>query len=190
MYKGEFYMYKCECGKEFNNPQSFNGHKSNCKLHYLAKYNNDDQLKTIYKTRIANSTKSRLANVESKKQLNLSKWISEQHTCENCGKIMTEKFGSGRFCSRACANSRVRTAEVKEKIKQSVNKTISAKLEATQNKDVEKNKKICLCCCKIISAKNKTGLCRKCLYQTDIGKQKQTKVPGGYRRGSGRGKHG
>ena len=26
--------YKCECGKEFNKPNSFNAHKSNCKIHY------------------------------------------------------------------------------------------------------------------------------------------------------------
>lgn len=25
--------YVCECGKEFINPQSFNGHKSHCSVH-------------------------------------------------------------------------------------------------------------------------------------------------------------
>lgn len=25
--------YKCECGKEFDNPQKFNGHKSHCQMH-------------------------------------------------------------------------------------------------------------------------------------------------------------
>ena len=25
--------YICECGKEFDNPQSFNGHKSHCVFH-------------------------------------------------------------------------------------------------------------------------------------------------------------
>jgi len=25
--------YKCECGKEFDNSQAFNGHKSHCKIH-------------------------------------------------------------------------------------------------------------------------------------------------------------
>lgn len=29
-------MYKCECGKEFDNPQSFNGHKSHCKIHAIS----------------------------------------------------------------------------------------------------------------------------------------------------------
>lgn len=26
-------IYKCLCGKEFNNSQSFNGHKAHCKIH-------------------------------------------------------------------------------------------------------------------------------------------------------------
>jgi hypothetical protein len=44
------------------------------------------------------------------------------YTCEKCGKVTEKKFGSGRFCSRACANTRVHSAETREKIKQSVNK--------------------------------------------------------------------
>ena len=30
--------FKCECGKEFSNPQSFAGHKTHCKQHQIAKY--------------------------------------------------------------------------------------------------------------------------------------------------------
>lgn len=26
-------LYRCECGREFENPQSFNGHKCHCKVH-------------------------------------------------------------------------------------------------------------------------------------------------------------
>lgn len=48
------------------------------------------------------------------------RWISEQHTCEHCGKVMTEKFGSGRFCSRSCANSHEVTDEQKKKTSQSL----------------------------------------------------------------------
>jgi hypothetical protein len=44
------------------------------------------------------------------------------YTCEKCGKVSEEKFGSGRFCSRACANSRAHSAETKERIRQGVNK--------------------------------------------------------------------
>lgn len=34
-------------------------------------------------------------------------WISEKHSCEICGIIMSEKWGSGRFCSKACANKSI-----------------------------------------------------------------------------------
>ena len=44
------------------------------------------------------------------------------YTCEKCGKITEEKFGSGRFCSRACANTRTHSAETKERIRIGVNK--------------------------------------------------------------------
>lgn len=44
------------------------------------------------------------------------KWKSENHPCERCGKIMKTKYGSGRFCSRACANARVHSEETKSKI--------------------------------------------------------------------------
>ena len=44
------------------------------------------------------------------------------YTCEKCGKITEEKFGSGRFCSRACANTRTHSAETKERISRGIQK--------------------------------------------------------------------
>ena len=35
--------------------------------------------------------------------------------CKKCGKPVYEKFGSGKFCSRSCANSHVQTKEINEK---------------------------------------------------------------------------
>ena len=35
--------------------------------------------------------------------------------CEKCGKPVYEKFGSGRFCSKSCANSRIQTDKINEK---------------------------------------------------------------------------
>lgn len=43
--------------------------------------------------------------------------------CEKCGKEHDGSFGSGRFCSRSCANSRVRPEEIKLKISNSVKQT-------------------------------------------------------------------
>lgn len=45
--------------------------------------------------------------------------------CEKCGKEVFEKFGSGRFCSRQCANSRNHSEETKQKISDSIKKNLS-----------------------------------------------------------------
>ena len=47
------------------------------------------------------------------------------YICERCGKQVedSEKFGSGRFCSRACANARIHSAETKDKIRSGLAKT-------------------------------------------------------------------
>lgn len=44
--------------------------------------------------------------------------------CIKCNKIQEEIFGSGRFCSRACSNSRTRTDEIKNKISNGVKESI------------------------------------------------------------------
>ena len=36
--------------------------------------------------------------------------------CEKCGKEHDDSVGSGRFCSKACANSRIRSKETREKV--------------------------------------------------------------------------
>ncbi len=41
-------------------------------------------------------------------------------TCEKCSKSHDGKFGSGRFCSKSCANARVRTKNIKKKISKSL----------------------------------------------------------------------
>jgi len=105
--------YVCECGKEFTKPNEFNCHKSHCEIH-LGK----EKLKQVnLNKKEANIKigKQKHQKNELKKLEELTKWVSEQHTCEKCGKIMTSKFGSGRFCSRACANSREQTPEVNSK---------------------------------------------------------------------------
>ena len=40
------------------------------------------------------------------------------YICEKCGKTVedSEKFGSGRFCSRSCANGHKHSEETKQKI--------------------------------------------------------------------------
>ena len=106
-------IYTCECGKTFTEPNKFNGHKSNCEVHRTLK--GTWELRTIHAHYAGQKSKEA---AEKRAQAKLEQWISEQHTCEKCGKIMTEKYGSGRFCSRACANSHDRTEESKQKISQ------------------------------------------------------------------------
>ena len=116
------HRYKCECGKEFNNSQAFNGHRSQCLTHYRCSGREDDyyamrnKQKTSLKTNAAIKREARLQEAEDA-------WVAEKHTCEKCGKVMIKKFGSGRFCSRACANSRERPEETKFKTSMSLLKT-------------------------------------------------------------------
>lgn len=151
-------MFRCECGKDFENPQSFNGHKGHCKVHQLAKYGSLDKMNKAAKERSIIAGKTNSKNIELKKLKALSQWITEQHKCEHCGKVMTEKFGSGRFCCRACANSHEHSEETKQKI-------------SMQSRKYNKPKKICSICGKKLKSINKVGLCAHCLNTTEEGKQ-------------------
>ena len=147
--------YICECGKVFNNPQSFNGHKSLCKEHYLYKYGNLDRYNTNRDTFIRNANKGSKQNsvkCRNKKAETLTIWLEGQHKCESCGKTMTEFYGSGRFCCQSCANSKSHSKETKKKISESIRK-----------KHKNKVKKFCKLCNKELKRDNKTGYCASCL---------------------------
>ena len=47
-----------------------------------------------------------------------TEWLKEKRYCASCGKLLTEYFGTGKYCSRSCANKRIKTTEDKQKIKQ------------------------------------------------------------------------
>lgn len=161
--------YQCECGKEFTNPQSFNGHKSHCKIH-LEKTEKLEQRLQQRKEQCNKANDVLRKNWDTKKQQALQKWISEQHTCEKCGKVMTEKFGSGRFCSRSCANSREHSEETKQKIKYSITKYID--VHGTAN-----IKSKCQICGIPINSNRKSNLCKACKNEIDnVGKYKEDYV--------------
>ena len=175
--------YVCECGKEFEDGQSFNGHKSHCRVHYLAKYGNDEAYiamnKAITDRILKGSLKNQAKKLQAKAEANAA-WVAARHKCKTCGKIMTDKYGSGIYCSRSCANTRKHSEETKQKITESVRKTIkTTKLEQSdiclenyQATHVKKSpvKRYCRVCNKIISNSNKTGLCITCLHNTPEGK--------------------
>ena len=158
--------YICKCGLKFTNSQKFNAHKQACSVHLIDKYGSLDKYYAIKNRNIAQSAKTQRRNNAIKKQNALNSWISEQHKCEKCGKIMTEKFGSGRFCSRACANSRILSEESKQKI--------SNKLKSTAIEP-----KFCKVCGKLLNPRNKSGFCSSCyLHQphSEESKRKQSET--------------
>ena len=124
--------YKCICGKEFTNSQSFCGHKSHCEVYLLSKGLTEEQIldrkeRSLVGFKRFNTLEHLKAEQQHKEEL--EQWLSEQHTCEKCGKVMTEKFRSGRFCSIRCANSHVLSKETKEKIWLSINKYYGNNIE-------------------------------------------------------------
>lgn len=120
--------YICTCGRIFTNPQSFNAHKRHCIIH-LEKAGKLEKIKQVNKIAAQKAALTHKTNIERKHELLLQKWISEKHTCEKCGKVMTEKFGSGRFCSRACANGRIISTSTKIKISETLRKRTLTKEE-------------------------------------------------------------
>lgn len=64
--------------------------------------------------------------------------------CEKCKRAIDGSYGSGRFCSRFCANSRIRSNDVKEKISKSLTK--------------EKEEAICKECSNVFKRKRKSQL--------------------------------
>ena len=116
--------YKCECGKEFDNPQKFNGHKSHCVTHLTLfnKLNRRNEIQENFHKGGLDASERKSIDTYQTKETALNEWIKEKHICEKCGKIMTEKFGTGRFCSRSCANSRQMSKNTKEKISETLYK--------------------------------------------------------------------
>lgn len=146
--------YKCICGKTFNNSQACNMHMGRCNVYMQSIGRLDKKISNDYKNAEI-GRKSAQKNAELRRQQKINKWISEQHRCEHCGKIMTEKFGSGRFCSVSCANSKKHSAETKRKISEgvklhvnsnSMNKIVGEAYHKRCVERYEKNPRYCKCC--------------------------------------------
>lgn len=114
--KKEVKIYICECGREFTTPNSFNGHKSSCRTH-LAAVGKPITQSNLYNPETQAKAHATLAkNAAEKRKAALDAWIAEKHTCECCGSLMTDKYGTGRFCSRSCANTRSHSEDTKKKL--------------------------------------------------------------------------
>lgn len=153
-------MYNCVCGDCFDSAQKFNSHKRACEQHMFLKYGSLDRFNEIKDVSRENIEKARAVHSEQTKkhrQLKIDLWVSEKHTCERCGKIMTEKFGSGRFCSRACANTRNHSDATIEKIRQSTNKFYSSALDCVDGSSANYNHNVC--CKEYLVNPNKCSVC-------------------------------
>ena len=82
-------------------------------------------------------------------------------TCEKCGKKHDGNFGSGRFCSRGCANSRIQT---------------EAMNNARRQKLSTREKKFCEKCGSSLDFRNITGQCWKCLHKNTTGRFSRKKI--------------
>lgn len=109
--------------------------------------------------------------------------------CERCGKEHDGNFGSGRFCSRSCANKQTHNQETKEKIKNSINEFYKDHPERLIKLII----KICPICKQSFKTFSAIYCSAKCHHQDQKNGFKYSKKSsngGGYRLGSGRGKSG
>jgi len=108
--------------------------------------------------------------------------------CEKCGDEHNGTFGSGRFCSVSCANSRIKTDEIKRKISEGVKNSekflINNAMACKQRHENNKSVNICRHCKKtfdVSKSNNSKIYCSRDCYLAD-----KTRISGGYRNGSGR----
>ena len=182
----EVKKYVCVCGREFDNPQTFNSHKGSCKIHLTQKYGSYEKYLEVHNKNHENAGIKRSQTRRNKKEKSLNDWISEKHICENCGKVMTEKYGSGRFCCKSCANSHKRSQEQRQNISNSVKNSLKVKANK-QSKRLQKirsyylNPKFCEVCGKMLvyDKRNRKTCCDEC-FKSLISKQAIDKNFGGY----------
>lgn len=102
-------MYKCICGKEYEKIRSLRSHEQGCKLVLGDRYDEwlaakkEQGKRTAKIMQMSKAEKDNYYNIQHKQKVDeLNKWISEKHQCKICGKEMTQKYGSGLFCSSIC----------------------------------------------------------------------------------------
>lgn len=112
--------------------------------------------------------------------------------CLKCSVEHDGLFGSGKFCSRACANSRTFSKETIEKKRNSSKTSEKVAAANEKQKQLKINKKCPVCDCEFNvheSLKDKIYCSRKC-YNNDKNCEHRKKPAGGYREGSGHSKSG
>lgn len=157
-------MYRCECGKEFEQANNFNGHKSHCIVHqklkgkekeYLRRKQHYIDLLQKHNTKLRNQ--ALLLKQEESNKIRVCKKCNKEY-CWNNSDIHSEVF-----CSRKCSNSHIQTKEQNEKRKQKlINQNHKRKNKNIENYNLNPN--FCIVCGKKIDYKhryNKT-CCKQC----------------------------
>ena len=112
------------------------------------------------------------------KQHQLDTWLAEKHVCSTCGKVMTTFYGSGKFCSRACANSRTHSEDTKSKIAGTQAKLMRQQYEAVP-------KKCTVCDGNIPYEKRHRQTCSKACYRALVALKAKANGLGGLTNGCG-----
>ena len=174
-------MYKCKyCGKEFKLQQSLAGHSSHCKLNPNYNFEKD------YNRNIKGSNKRKqnlqLDENTRKERVFICKTCNKEYKLNLTDKEL-EKHKYSIYCSRSCANTRILSEETKKKISKSLIE--SGNLYISKPKEYITYCKNCGKEIKYIGSINHINYCSdKCKLE-----YKHTHL-GGYRKGSGIGKHG
>lgn len=162
----------CQCGKAFNTQNGFNAHKTYCSA-YVSTLTLEEQERIckIQQERLRRK-EQRMSNAKQKHELEEQKFISEQHRCLFCGKIMTKLCGSGQFCSKSCSsgyNFRRHEKEIEDKRRRNREETRKKDRErkAEERRQLEEQwlseNHTCIVCGKIITKVIGSG--RFCSYE-------------------------
>ena len=165
--------FKCRyCSKVCKNANSLRNHERLCKS------NPNHQEHTGFKygwSKGLNKENSEVYKKISEKAKTKHHKEFIPYYCEKCGKLVEEKYGSGRFCSRKCANSRPHTEQQKIKISESLYNYNNLINETTHTR-----LKVCIICNKEFEPKrikkgkiSKSKVCsEKCYKELRIQKGK------------------
>jgi hypothetical protein len=158
--------FTCICGYSCFGSQKYNAHRAHCEL-YLRSVGKYEKVREANKRAADTGRAAHLQKLADKRKRELDQWLTEAHVCEKCGAVMTSKFGSGRFCSRACANSRELTAKTRDKIKSSMAaKPIKEKQPSSAYLNYIQNPKFCIICGNAIpyDKRLRKTCCEECLH--------------------------
>ena len=93
-------IYTCICGKKFNHPNGYNGHKTFCRLYRLSIGKDPDANINLNKKKLQKG-------IISLKKIRASKHSIEQRYCKTCGKLFeVDNFSTRKCCSEECSHSR------------------------------------------------------------------------------------